>query len=312
MNLTQLRSFVLVCELGSLSKAAKRLFTVQSAVSRQIKALEDELETKLFLRQSRGLLLTDKGQQLLVRASHILKEVEETKEQILLDNKSISGQVTIGMPPTVASVLAGYLAERLAVEHPNIQLRFVDAFSTTLDEWLQRREIDIAVLYEHKKHHNHRVYPLLLENLYLITTPENKPETQALTFDQLEHYQMVLPSKNHSLRRLIDQIADDQESPLNITIDADSLTILKELVIRGVAATILPLPSIHREAQNGSLSATQITSPSIQRKLILALPTDRPSSNASLKASEILQLQIEDMLSQGVWSGKSLMRNNQI
>ena len=207
MNLQQLRSFVQVAELGSVSKAAESLFTVQSAISRQIKALEEDLETKLFYRHGRGLQLSETGKQLLPRATHILKEIEEAKSQIVASSENVSGEVTIGMPPTVASVLAGSLAERLANEYPGIRLRFVDAFSETLLSWLQQRKIDFAVLYDHKSQHNLRIYPLLLENLYLAMHPNNKlAKEKSIVLRDLSSEKLVLPSSGHSLRTLVERV----------------------------------------------------------------------------------------------------------
>ncbi|MFK5948372.1 MAG: LysR family transcriptional regulator, partial [Methylococcales bacterium] len=131
MNINQLISFVQAAELGSLSKAATSLYTVQSAISRQVKALEDELETQLFIRHGRGLKLTETGQKLFSRATHILKEIEEVKSEIISNNAKLSGRVTVGMPPSVASVLIGTLAKRLRKEYPHIKLRFADTFSET-------------------------------------------------------------------------------------------------------------------------------------------------------------------------------------
>jgi len=308
MKLRQLRSFVQVAELGSLSKAAKGLFTVQSAISRQIKALEEDLETKLFTRHGRGLRLTETGKQLLPRATHILREVEEAKSEIVAGNETVSGEVTIGMPPTVASVLAGSLAERLANEYPGIRLRFVDAFSETLLTWLQQRKIDFAVLYDHKAQHNLIIYPLLLERLYLVMHPSNKlSKKESISFHELSSEKLVLPSIGHSLRRLIERIASKENIKLHVAVDADGLTILKELVMREVGSTILPLASIHHEVYAGNICVKPIIDPPITRKLFLALPTDRPSTNASMKASEIVRIQVKQIVESGIWTGQLLI-----
>lgn len=307
MNLRHLRSFVQVAELGSVTKAASSLFTVQSAISRQIKALEEELDSKLFLRQGRGLQLTESGALLLTRATHILEEIETAKTEIAANNKMVRGQVTIGMPPTVASVLAGSLAERLATEHPGIKLRFVDALSGTLLEWLQKREVDFAVLYDLKEQKNLRIHSLLLESLYLVMHPGNRLSTRkSITFRQLSQQKLVLPSLQHSLRQLIERVASSERIKLNVSIDADGLVILKELVRRGIGSTILPLPSIHHEVSDGTLAAKPITNPPITRKLVLAFPTDRPATNAGLKAAEILRLQVTEMVATGLWTGELL------
>ena len=71
MELTHLRTFVIVAEEKSISQAARRLFTTPSSISVQIKALEDELGVQLFIRNARGMQITDKGDVLLLKANSI-------------------------------------------------------------------------------------------------------------------------------------------------------------------------------------------------------------------------------------------------
>lgn len=311
MNINQLTSFVQAAELGSLSKAAANLYTVQSAVSRQVKALEEELETRLFVRHGRGLELTQTGQQLLNRATHILKEIEEAKSEIISSNDKIRGHVTIGLPPSVASVLVGPLAERLGREYPHIKLRFVDAFSETLSDWLQRREVDFVVLYDNQEILSLRTYPLLEENLYLIMHPKNPlSELKRISFKEVISEKLILPSQKHSLRKLLDRTAKNENIKLNVTVDADSLILIKELVRTNLASTILSLSSVNNELKEGSVKVVPIIQPSISRKLLLAMPTDRPSSNASLKVSEILRQEVKKLVENRTWKASLLMPNN--
>ena len=76
MSLTQLRYFVAVAETGSVTRAAQRCFVSQPPMSRQLKALEDELSVKLFNRTAKGMTLSDAGERLLAQARQVLKLVD--------------------------------------------------------------------------------------------------------------------------------------------------------------------------------------------------------------------------------------------
>ena len=84
MELRQLRTFRAVSELGSLSKASDRLRIAQPALSRQIKLLEHELRTQLFVRTGRGMTLTVAGQMLFDRTAGLLRQLEQVKDDLSL------------------------------------------------------------------------------------------------------------------------------------------------------------------------------------------------------------------------------------
>src|ERR1700675_1303336 len=107
MELRQLRSFVHIAELGSFSLAAERLHIVQPALTRQIQSLETELGVRLFVRHGRGVMLTSQGEALSFRAIAILREVEQVRSDFRTDGNFLSGEISFGMPPTVAEVLSG-------------------------------------------------------------------------------------------------------------------------------------------------------------------------------------------------------------
>ena len=101
MELRHLRSFVSVAETLSFSLAAMRCFVTQSAISQHIKALEDKLGCKLFIRSSHEITLTESGAALLPRAKEILKQAEDCKEHINAINNCMKGELTIDLAFTM-------------------------------------------------------------------------------------------------------------------------------------------------------------------------------------------------------------------
>ncbi len=307
MNLQQLRTLVHIGELGSLSKAAGRLHVAQPALSRQVRSLEDELGTALFTRHGRGMILTQSGELLMQRARSILHQVEEARADVISSAAWVRGNLVIGMPPTVADVLAGRLAKKFMDLYPDVHLRFTAAFTDHLIDWMQRGTLDLAILYDPKTPGGLRIEPLLLEELFLVSPGAAKLSIErAVRFEDLSTEKLMLPGPQHSLRQLIERHAAEAGCRLNVAMEADALSMLKDFVSLGMGSTILPLPSVHREIEQGRLSAAPIEAPPLSRRLVLATPTDRPISNATLRASELIKKEVAEMVATKVWVGLPL------
>jgi LysR family transcriptional regulator, nitrogen assimilation regulatory protein len=168
MDLKRLENFLRVAELGSLSRAADRLRIAQPALSRQMRLLESETGTELFSRHRRGMQLTEAGEELRQRLSSPVREIRQIFDDLRGRSSEAGGQMALGMPPTVSYVLAGRLARKVAQEAPNISLRIVEGYAGHLMDWLQRNEIDAALLYGPASDFNMNMQELFYEQLMLI------------------------------------------------------------------------------------------------------------------------------------------------
>lgn len=307
MDLRQLNTFIQVADLGSLSKASDRLRIAQPALSRQIRLLEEELKLRLFERHGRGMALTAAGEMLRARAGSILRQLEETRADLTQEAGAVRGRVVFGMPPTVGDILATRLIERFLLEHPEVSLRAVPAFSGYLLEWLHAGEVDIAVVYGTEAQASMKLSPLLVENLCFVTPRAASPAPDhAVPFAEVAQARLVMPGPQHGLRRLVEREARQRRLSLNIAVEADALQVLKGLVARGLGCTILPLASVHEEVRAGLLGAAPIFDPHLSRKLVVAQPLGRPPSNAVRRFEQVLRQEVAAMVREGVWDGQLL------
>jgi LysR family transcriptional regulator, nitrogen assimilation regulatory protein len=213
----------------------------------------------------------------------------------------------LGVPPTVGDVLAGRLVERFSMQFPDVTLRIVPAFSGYLLDWLQRGDVDLAVMYAPERLPHFRVEPLILENLFLIGAARRQLSVhRAVPFASLAEDRLILPGPQHGLRILLEKQAKEQGLSLRIPIEADALQTLKDLALRDLGVTILPLASVYNELNAGSLTAAPLIDPSLSRKLILALPLARQTSNAVRQFAETLRAEVADMVQSGIWNGQLL------
>ena len=99
-------------------------------------------------RVGRGMLITDKGRQVLHHAARIMAEFQHIRSVVADENAPIAGHVSVGMPQTAADVLSEPLVEAFRHAHPDATLRLVSAYSGHLLEWLYKGEIDASILYD--------------------------------------------------------------------------------------------------------------------------------------------------------------------
>ncbi len=305
MDLRQLNTFVQVAELGSLSKAAERLHIAQPALSRQIRLLEQELRTSLFTRHGRGMVPTEAGDALLARAISILRQVEEARADLGARSDVVRGKVVLGLPPTVGDVLAARIITRFTRLYPEVSLRIVPAFTGYLREWLQRGELDLAIMYEQHPADRIHTRPLLTERLFLVADRQAGLRLdRPVGLSAIASHRLILPGPTHSLRQLIEREAAAKRLTLDVPIEADALQTLKDLARRGLGATVLPFASVHEEVAEEKLTAAPVVRPALNRKLVLGLPSGRRASNALSRFTEELLNEIEAMIDGGIWAGK--------
>ena len=302
MDLRQLRTFREIAEAGSLSRAADRLRIAQPALSRQIRLLEDEAGLALFTRHGRGMALTEAGQELLARVAGPMRQLEGAIAEVRALSGAVAGQVALGMMPTVAAVLAGPLSRRVAQRYPDISLRVVEGYTGHLIEWVQRGATDATLLYGRATDFHLPVRDLFVEGLVLVGPPGSglSPDTP-VTLAAAAHHPLVLPSRPHGLRAIVDAAAGRARIALNLRHEADSYLVLKDLVECGLGFAILPRSAIRREEAEGRMLVAPLVRPAIRRHVVLALPPDRAPGRATEAVLALLAEEIAARAKAGDW-----------
>src|SRR3954471_14334513 len=168
MHLRQREYFVRVAELGSFTRAALELEVAQPALSRQVRLLEVELRQALLLRNGRGAVPTEAGQVLLEHGRGILHQVQRARDDLGRLRGGLSGRVALGLPSSVARVLAVPLTRAFRETMPEAKLSISEALSAGLQEGLSAGRLDIVVLYNAHGSRELDVIPLIEEDLLLV------------------------------------------------------------------------------------------------------------------------------------------------
>ncbi|MHB1217830.1 MAG: LysR family transcriptional regulator [Alphaproteobacteria bacterium] len=302
MELRQLRTFRSVAELGSLSKAADSLRIAQPALSRQIKLLEHELRTPLFVRNGRGMALTDAGKMLLGRIGGLVRQLEQVRDDVASLSGAPSGQVALGVVPTVSTVLASRLAQAVLRDRPGISLRIVESFGGHLLDWLHRGELDLAMIYGRGPDLHLRTETLARDELMVVgARGSGLAKRKGVPIEWLARQPLILPSPPHGLRTLIDTAAAKRKLSLNVLLETDSFRVQMDVVESGHGYTVLPPSAIFRELRQGRLEAAPITAPRLTRELVLAFPTGRAPSLATEAIAGLIRAEVAAVAKDGHW-----------
>ena len=240
MDIKKLKAFAMVAEFGSFSRAAAVVGVVQPMLSRQVRSLEEELGVQLVHRNGRGIVLTEAGSLLNEYAKGILATLARAESEVGALRASPRGNVVIGMPPSMGSVLTVPLIQRFRSEHPSINMRVIEGFSGYLLEWLLTGKIDVAVLYNAPRTKSLLSEPLLEEELFLIGAA-NDPSALPpgpIKAKRLAELPLILPSRPHGLRLLIDQVLSGAGISANVELEVDALPATIKLAEKRVGYTI--------------------------------------------------------------------------
>lgn len=307
MDLRHIRYFVAIAEAGSITAAARTLRVAQPALSQHVITLEKELGRRLLERIARGVRLTPSGETFIEHARIVLGDVERAREAVADTGRDVVGEVVLGLPTTVAPVLAVPLMEAGLLELPRVSLHLVESHSGFLLEWLAAARLDLAVVFNVAGSDGLDLTPLVNEELQLVSPGKARLARKSVSLSELRDLDLFMAGKTHDLRKTLDDaVSLARRRPLRIKAEIDSLQTIKGLVIRGLGHTILPLAAVQEEVADGRLNARRITRPTIERHAVLAALSRRPRTRAQHAVASLVRSTTMRLLSEGKWSGKPL------
>jgi LysR family nitrogen assimilation transcriptional regulator len=284
MEFKQLEAFIHVAELGSFTKAAAILNTTQPALSRAVRQLELECRHHLLERHGRGVGLTEAGRLLLAHGKAVLHELELARQALDALHGNASGRLSIGLPPSVAATSSVALIKRYKADFPDTTIAITEGLSTYLTEWLLMGRIDVAIMYDTgpSKLLDKRV--LWSDDLYLVSAANaGATPPDEVTFSSIGEYPLIMPSRMHVFRTLLEAQALEAGVKLDIALEVDAVSSVLSLVSEGYGHAVLPL-----NASQGGFHAARIVSPALSSKLVIATSTQRPLSRLATLALDSL------------------------
>lgn len=245
MELRQLRYFTRAAETLNFSDAAKSLNIAQSSLSQQIKQLEDELGTQLFIRNSHSIRLTEAGEVMLPFAMRTIHEAEACADRINDLRKLLTGTLNIGVTHSFNPILTESVISFMKM-YPGIKLNVVYKQMNELMELLSRREIDFVLAFRPIQPLADVESHILFQNSLSAIVGVSHPlaAKDRVTVAELERYELALPSKGLQARNAFDSIISDYNH-FKIRIELNEVNTLLKLVRQTCLVTVLAEDSIY-------------------------------------------------------------------
>lgn len=298
MNLKTLRYFVAVADAGSLTAAAAAIPIAQPALTRQMRDLESETGVQLLQRLPRGVRLTQAGVTLYESAQRILSEAARLDRRLAHSQQRDLVPVVVGASPTLARLLLPGLFEKSIAAISNLELRAREAFTPELIDWLERGMIDVAVLTNPPPGHALSFQPLLGEPFALVSHAQ-MGIGPVVSVSQLARIPLLMTSLH---RGLVDRQLASLGKSLKVQAEIDSVDSIREMVLRGKWATIMPVSVFREHLHQEPVVMSEISGVQLNRLLVLATRLD-PRPNPSLSVvHDLVMAEFARMERQGTFS----------
>ncbi len=301
MNFRALSNFLSVAETGSLKGAAGVVNIAQPALTRQIALLEEEFGVKLFLRHHRGVTLTEAGEQLREHAERILAEVSRARVAMSTALEKPSGAVSLGLPTAMRAVFSSDLIAAYHTAFPDVYLKVHEAFVHVIEEMLQARQLDVAILFGgSRKLDNFGVTPLASENVYLIGAANaGLHESKPISIKELADVPIILISRRNQLRIMVERALAREHCAFRPFLEVEGQPLTHDLVQRGIGYTIAPYCAVQKEIETGQLSGAPIRDLTITWEL--GVNRVRAHAPAVQELIRLIRQAVDERVASGRW-----------
>jgi LysR family cyn operon transcriptional activator len=280
MELFQLRTFQEVAATLNFTRAAERLHLTQSAVSHQIKALEEELGEPLFIRAKHGVKLSQAGAVALEHARRILEESVALKERLSGGEQTPVGRVRAAAATQAFVHLFAPLFETFMRAHPGVEVSFRTTQSTdqTIAD-IQNGAADVGFASLPVYSPALAVQELFEDELLVIVGHGHRLAGRPLaTFEEIVAERFILFERGNSIRRATDEFFGRVGGEPRTALESNDTSFIKIMVQRGLGISLLPAWAVRDEVRWGWLAQLRIDGHRLRRTVaILALGRFQPS-----------------------------------
>lgn len=290
MNFYQLTYFRKVAETRSLSRAAEELFITQPAVSKQVKALEDELGEKLFDRIGKKVFLTRAGEVLLSHVDRILRSVDEAKTAVKDLAAECSGELIIGTSDHISIHRLPGVLKSCITAFPKINLTLRCHRSETILDMVAKNQVDLGVI-TLQKTLPHLISRTIWKDPMSLVVPAGHPlaAMKRIRLKEVIPFGMILTEAATETRKMVDAVFAGKGLTPNVAMEVAYIETIKSLVKTGLGIAILPDKAVEAETKNNTLVRLTITDAAFSRDLGVVYLKDKFLSRPATEFLKLLE-----------------------
>jgi len=269
VDLRQLEMAISVADNASFTRASQHLYVAQSAISRKIKLLEEELGEPIFKRVNKKIYITPAGETLLRYARRIFQDMRNAKLEISEIAHLERGQLRLGAGMLACTYILPPVLEKFKALHPRIDLEVITAPTDILLSKLSDNLIELGVFTLPIKHSDLKVVPLITEEMVVVTSPKHPvlSKESKISAKELQNYPLILFPKGARTRDVLDGFFRDVGIAPRIVMEAENVALIKPLVKIDLGISVIPLRSVSEELQRGELHCLKIRDYKLVRKV---------------------------------------------
>ncbi|AIF44293.1 selenium metabolism-associated LysR family transcriptional regulator [Virgibacillus sp. SK37] len=294
MNYERLKTFIAVAEKKSFSEAARILFVTQPTITSQVKALEEELNTKLFERTTKKVKMTQSAKILLHHAKEIVRLSDLAKKEIQDIEETTYGELGIGCSFTIGEYILPSFLKKFKDLYPLIQMRMEISNSDRIVTHIKDQLIDVGLIETPMDDPQIMIEPFLEDELILIAAPNYFDNEDDITLEQLKNVPLITRERGSGTRAVVNQYlkqAGITMDDLNVVMELGSTEAIKSAVESGLGVSIISQNAIVKEKQLNLLTSYPIKNLSFYRYFYIAFRKDQVlKSTVDLFIDELKQM----------------------
>ncbi len=268
MQLESLKMFCDVVETGSFSRAAQLNHVTQSAVSQQIRALENRYEQRLLSRSARQVTPTPAGERLFRGCKEILTRFGEVESEIREQASEVSGATTVSTIYSVGLHELQNIQRELLKTHPKVNLRLNYRRSDQVYDDVILGAADLGLVAYPQARAGVDVIPFREDRLMVVLPPNHALASKAkVTMASVAGLPFIAFDREAPTRKGIDRLFRDKGFELHPTMEMDNVETIKRAVELGLGVSVLPVPTVQHELATGTLVAKPFAEGSYTRPI---------------------------------------------
>ncbi|MFY0781012.1 LysR family transcriptional regulator [Peribacillus simplex] len=264
-----LKTFVTLVEVKNFTKTAEMLLMSQPSVSLHIKKLEEEFQTKLFLRSPKFLKVTLTGEILYDRAKQMITIYEQTRQDIQEHDRSIKGELKIGASFTIGEYILPSLLIDLQKDYPELELQVVIGNTEEIVQAVRLYKVDIGLIEGQTNEKELSVHPFMQDELFVVSSNDHElAYKDEVEITDLHDQAWVTREVGSGTREYLNHVIRSNGLKIKSILTISSNQGIKETLIKnGVGLALLSRSVIERDVQNKILSIIQLKNESFNRTL---------------------------------------------
>jgi LysR family transcriptional activator of glutamate synthase operon len=242
LELRQIEYFIEVAKREHVTRAAEHLHVAQSAISRQISNLEEELGVQLFIREGRNVRLTSIGRIFLQRVEAAMSEIDRAIQEISEFLDPEIGEIRIGFPHSLAAYTLPTVVSAFRQDHPNVRFQLRQGTVSHLIDDLLKGEIDLALVSPVPTDHPEVEGHILFTEEMMAILPPNHPlaGNATLRLEQLGNDPFILFRRGYTLRTIVVEACERAGFKPKIAFEGEETDTIRGLVAAGLGVSLLP------------------------------------------------------------------------